>query len=201
MVQKKEIKSIPVLFDAILGNAGNRKIDAAGLGGFDGEYGDDGWFEQPEAAWFEMVQCLDFLRGGGAQDAIVAIGENAISEIESSAKLSSDQNAALLAKLLTTRIKEPEQYAKFRAAIDKPAPNSGTHGGPREEDLQRAAFDLANAITPKNAWVLEAELAFSGWDLYGMRSFGMRRMLDISTSIEGRALQILKTQQFDRPIR
>ena len=35
LVQKKEIKSIPVLLDAILGNAGNRKIDAAGPGGLD----------------------------------------------------------------------------------------------------------------------------------------------------------------------
>ena len=35
LVQKKEIKSIPVLLGAILGNAGNRKIDAAGPGGLD----------------------------------------------------------------------------------------------------------------------------------------------------------------------
>jgi len=164
LVQKKETKSIPVLFDAILENAGKqekRGRGQRGLGSGDRE-AEDG-FEQREAErdeeanLYERNRFFNFLRHKGALNAIVAIGENAISEIESSAKLSSDKNAALLAKLLTTRIKEPEQYAKFRTAIDAPGPN--WHGGPSEEDLERQAVDLANAITAKNAWVLEAEVA------------------------------------------
>jgi len=109
------------------------------------------------------------------------------SEKMQSLKLNRPPNFPLLAKLLTTRIKEPEQYAKFRTAIDAPGPN--WHGGPSEEDLERQAVDLANAITAKNAWVLEAEVAFSGVRL---GSFGG---IEVLTSIPKRALQILKTQR------
>ena len=159
LIQKKEPKSIPVVFDTILEVANVELDESFGRSRFPAM-----WLDKPvEGEVFsgqEMFEIWDFFILGDAQTAIVTMGEAAIPEIEAAKKLSADKQSALLAKLLTFRIRQPQEYTRLIHEINKPVVNSRTRGGPSEEDRQFSAERLAEALSPEKAWFLEAHITF-----------------------------------------